>query len=39
VLDLQRWQLFGLSVFFVACALLSSLTVIKPLRQPLPEPL
>jgi len=39
MLDLQRWQLFGLSVFFVACALLSSLTVIKPLRQPLPEPL
>jgi hypothetical protein len=33
LLDLQRWELFALSVFFVVCALLSSLGVVKPLRQ------
>jgi hypothetical protein len=34
LLDLQRWELFALSMFFVICALLTSLGVIKPLRQP-----
>lgn len=34
LLDLQRWELFALSLFFVVCALLSSFGVIKPLRQP-----
>ena len=33
LLELQRWELFALSIFFVICALLSSMGVIKPLRQ------
>jgi len=39
LLELQRWELFALSAFFVVCALLSSMGVIKPLRQPVPGPL
>jgi len=38
LLELQRWELFALSAFFVVCALLSSMGVIKPLRQPVPGP-
>jgi hypothetical protein len=34
LLELQRWELFALSAFFVMCALLASLGVIRPLRQP-----
>ena len=34
LLDLQRWEPFALSVFFVICALLSSMGVIAPLRRP-----
>ena len=32
--DLQRWEPFALSVFLVICALLASMGVIAPLRQP-----
>ena len=39
LLELHRWELFALSAFFVVCALLSSMGVIKPLRQPVPGPL
>jgi hypothetical protein len=38
LLDLQRWELFALCTFFVICALLSSLGVLKPLRQPAAAP-
>lgn len=34
LLDLQRWEPFALSSFFVICALLSSMGVIAPLRRP-----
>ena len=34
LLELQKWELFALSGFFVMCALLASMGVIKPLRQP-----
>lgn len=34
LLDLQRWEPFALSVFFVICVLLASMGVIAPLRQP-----
>jgi hypothetical protein len=34
LLDLHKWELFALSGFFVMCALLASMGVIKPLRQP-----
>jgi hypothetical protein len=34
LLDLQRWEPFALSIFFVICALLTSMGVIAPLRQP-----
>ena len=34
LLELQRWELFALSGFFVMCALLASMGVIKPLREP-----
>jgi hypothetical protein len=34
LLDLQRWEPFALSVFFVICALLTSMGVIAPPRQP-----
>jgi hypothetical protein len=36
LLDLQRWELFALSIFFVVCALLSSLGVLRPLHRPVP---
>ena len=32
--DLQRWELFALSIFFIACALLASMGVMAPLRRP-----
>jgi hypothetical protein len=34
LLDLRRWELFGLSFFFVICTLLGSLPVIASPRQP-----
>lgn len=34
LLDLQRWEPFALSTFFVICALLSSMGMIARLRQP-----
>jgi MFS family permease len=34
LLDLQRWEPFALSVFLIICALLASMCVIAPLRQP-----
>jgi hypothetical protein len=34
LLDLQRWEPFALSVFLSICALLASLCVMAPLRQP-----
>ncbi len=34
LLDLQRWEPFALSIFFVICALLSSMGMIARLRQP-----
>lgn len=33
LLDLQRWEPFALSSFFVICALLASMGVIAPLRR------
>ena len=34
LLDLQRWEPFALSVFFVICALLASMGLTAPLRKP-----
>ncbi len=34
LLDLQRWEPFALSVFFVICALLASMGFAAPLRKP-----
>lgn len=34
MLDLPRWEPFVLSVFFIICALLTSMGVMAPLRQP-----
>ena len=34
LLDLQRWEPFALSIFFVICALLASMGFAAPLRKP-----
>ena len=34
VLELQRWELFAMSVFYVACALLSLISMTSPPRHP-----
>lgn len=34
LLDLPRWEPFALSVFLIICALLASIGVLSPLRQP-----
>ena len=34
LLDLQRWEPFALSVFFVICALLASMVVMAPTPRP-----
>jgi hypothetical protein len=34
LLDLQRWEPFALSMFFLVCALLTSMSVVAPRRYP-----
>lgn len=38
LLELQRWEPFSLSIFFVVCTLLTAMCVIAPVRQSEGEP-